>query len=115
MACKDWGHSATPPQDNDAERDMTTSYTLSDIQELTPARSGKDTPSHDGFHEGHGSRVLAGAMAILSQGEDLLGCLNEDTYTRRIPVVFNASIGGHYRHCLDHFTSFLRGVDVGFI
>jgi len=28
-----------------------------------------------------------------------------------VPIAFNASIGGHYRHCLDHFTSLLRGLD----
>ena len=26
-------------------------------------------------------------------------------------MAFNASIGGHYRHCLDHFTSVLGGLD----
>jgi hypothetical protein len=25
----------------------------------------------------------------------------------KVPIAFNASIGGHYRHCLDHFRSLL--------
>ena len=56
-------------------------------------------------------RIVAAALAILAQGEDLLCTLSVDTYTRRVPLAFNASIGGHYRHCLDHFASLLRGLD----
>lgn len=56
-------------------------------------------------------RILGAAIAILAQGEDLLRALSPDSYTRRVPLAFNACIGGHYRHCLDHFTSLLRGLD----
>lgn len=55
--------------------------------------------------------ILDAAIAILTQGEDLLRTLSAESYTRRVPLAFNASIGGHYRHCLDHFTSLLRGLD----
>lgn len=37
--------------------------------------------------------------------------LTPDSYSRRLPVAFNGSIGGHYRHCLDHFSSLLRGTE----
>jgi uncharacterized damage-inducible protein DinB len=40
----------------------------------------------------------------------LLGSLSPELYAAKVPVVFNASIGGHYRHCLDHFTSLLDGI-----
>lgn len=56
-------------------------------------------------------RILDAAIAILAQGEDLLRTLSVECYTRRVPLAFNACIGGHYRHCLDHFTSLLRGFD----
>jgi len=56
-------------------------------------------------------RILDAALAILAQGEDLLHALSEASYTQRVPLAFNASIGGHYRHCLDHFSSLLRGLD----
>ena len=56
-------------------------------------------------------RIVDAAIAILAQGEDLLGALTAESYARRVPLAFNASIGGHYRHCLDHFTSLLRGLD----
>lgn len=62
-------------------------------------------------HDEAARRVLAAAVEILAQGEDLLAALSAENYTRRVPVVFNACIGGHYRHCLDHFTSLLLGLD----
>jgi uncharacterized damage-inducible protein DinB len=60
---------------------------------------------------GHAGHVLNAAVEILTQGEDLLRALNAESFARKVPVVFNASIGGHYRHCLDHFTSFLLALD----
>ena len=60
-------------------------------------------------------RIFEAAGDILHQGEALLGSLSVDAYTRNLPVAFNASIGGHYRHCLDHFSSLLRGIDAGFV
>ena len=56
-------------------------------------------------------RIVSAASAILAQGEDLLRALSVERYTCRVPLAFNACIGGHYRHCLDHFTSLLRGLD----
>jgi len=52
-----------------------------------------------------GPELLRAAIEILSQGEELLSQLSEEAYTRQVPLAFNASIGGHYRHCLDHFRS----------
>ena len=63
----------------------------------------------------HARRILAAATEILRQGELLLGALNREEYTRQIPVAFNGSIGGHYRHCLDHFTSLLTGLEGSFV
>lgn len=56
-------------------------------------------------------RIVQAALAILAQGEGLLRALALESYTRRVPPAFNASIGGHYRHCLDHFASLLHGLD----
>lgn len=58
-------------------------------------------------------RVLAAAIALLGQGEELLEVLSIEGYTRRVGVAFNGSIGGHYRHCLDHFASLLSGCGTG--
>jgi uncharacterized damage-inducible protein DinB len=60
---------------------------------------------------GDAARLLAAADEILRQGELLLAALDAETYGRRVPPAFNASIGGHYRHCLDHFASWARGLE----
>ena len=61
-----------------------------------------------------GNRALIqSAVEILTQGENLLGELDNDQYTTRLPAAFNASIGGHYRHCLDHFQSLLSAAQSG--
>jgi hypothetical protein len=48
---------------------------------------------------------------VLRQGESLLNSLSDENYTRKLPAVFDSAIGEHYRHCLDHFQSLLRGLD----
>ena len=58
----------------------------------------------------HAQHLLDAARAVLHQGSDLLGHISAETYRRKVPSVFNGSIGGHYRHCLDHFTSLLQGI-----
>lgn len=51
--------------------------------------------------------LVHSVLETLEQGEALLTQLSDDDYTRKVAVAFNASIGGHYRHCLDHFRSLL--------
>lgn len=75
---------------------------------LPVAFRSADTEPPPEFSEDH-RRILAAASAILQQGEDLLAVLSATHYTQRVSAVFNGCIGGHYRHCLDHFASLLRG------
>ena len=49
----------------------------------------------------------------LRQGEMLLTEISDEHFTRKLPAAFNASIGGHYRHCLDHFRTLLDAVPQG--
>lgn len=49
------------------------------------------------------SHLRQAVAAVLEQGLTLLDTVDQPTYTERLPQAFNASIGGHYRHCLDHF------------
>jgi uncharacterized damage-inducible protein DinB len=72
-------------------------------------QSSDTTAPEDQFDDAR--RIVNAAIAILAQGEHLLLALSAETYTRRVPSAFNACIGGHYRHCLDHFTSLLRALD----
>ena len=59
--------------------------------------------------------MLSPLREVLDQGLNLLEALDEASYTTKIPKASNASIGAHYRHCLDHFGSLLEGIDDGFI
>ena len=57
--------------------------------------------------------LIDSVLEVLSQGERLLGEISDETYTCKVPVAFNASIGGHYRHCLDHFRSLIDAARKG--
>jgi len=62
-----------------------------------------------------GIRILAAASEILSQGELLLSSVPACVYATKLPVTFQSSIGGHYRHGLDHFSSVLAGLATGLV
>ncbi len=47
---------------------------------------------------------------ILQQGIDFLESLEDAAYTRRVPEAFDSTIGGHYRHCLEHFEPLVEGL-----
>ena len=51
--------------------------------------------------------LIQSVIETLAQGESLLMQLSDEDYTRKVAGAFNASVGGHYRHCLDHFQSLL--------
>src|SRR3974390_1164678 len=53
------------------------------------------------------AELIPAVHEALAQGESLLMELSDEDYTRKAALVFNESIGGHYRHCLDHFRSLL--------
>jgi hypothetical protein len=57
--------------------------------------------------------LIQSVIETLRQGETLLAEISNDVYTRKVPVAFNASIGGHYRHCLDHFRALLDATAAG--
>lgn len=59
------------------------------------------------------SPLVDSAVEILSQGETFLLALDDESYTRRLPAVFTSAMGGHYRHCLDHFECLLDGIAAG--
>ena len=57
--------------------------------------------------------LIDSVLEVLNQGETLLGEIDNESYARKLPAAFNASIGGHYRHCLDHFRSLLDAAIAG--
>jgi hypothetical protein len=57
--------------------------------------------------------LIDAVVEVLNQGENLLAETDNESYVRKLPAAFNASIGGHYRHCLDHFRSLLDSAAAG--
>jgi hypothetical protein len=58
-------------------------------------------------HANESFELIGSVIETLNQGETLLNEITDEFYTRKVAIAFNASIGGHYRHCLDHFRSLL--------
>jgi hypothetical protein len=59
------------------------------------------------------SELLESVLETLHQGEALLLEISPENWARKIPLAFDASIGGHYRHCLDHFRNLLKAAASG--
>lgn len=55
--------------------------------------------------------LIGSVIETLDQGEALLSQITDEAYARKLPAAFNAAIGGHYRHCLDHFRSLLDAAE----
>lgn len=58
-------------------------------------------------------RLVAGCVGVLEQGLALLERLDDRLYndTARLPV--RSGAGSHFRHCLDFYHAFLKGVERG--
>jgi len=73
------------------------------LEDFTPARGLQmETPE-----------LVGAAQDVLLQGLGLLFELRDHTFSRTAGAPFNASIGQHYRHVLEHFHSLIRGQRVG--
>lgn len=59
------------------------------------------------------NHIMNETLHILGQSLSLLGRLDDATYTRTMPPVFQSGIGTHLRHCLDFYGAFLRGIRAG--
>jgi uncharacterized damage-inducible protein DinB len=57
--------------------------------------------------------AITANLAAVEQGVRLLAAINAASYGQRVPLCYNASIGGHVRHIIEHYEAFLRGVDDG--
>lgn len=57
--------------------------------------------------------MIDAVEAVLGQGLKLLDSLDQETYTRALPVANRATIGGHYRHALEHFRQLQSGLETG--
>lgn len=58
-------------------------------------------------------RLIAANLHYLRQAESLLDQLSDEHYARPVASFYNSSVGGHVRHCLEHYQSFLDGAESG--
>jgi len=82
---------------------MSASTTALTLQEF-PA--GIETPNY-------AAELMRATEDVLLQGLTLLFELGDATYSRTAGAPFHASIGGHYRHVLEHFESLIKGLRAG--
>jgi uncharacterized damage-inducible protein DinB len=57
--------------------------------------------------------LLAANRSCLEQGIELLEGLPPQLYNQHCGEVFNSSIGGHFRHNLDHYQALFSGLGAG--
>lgn len=72
-------------------------------------RTQLETETDADNSQGATEPTLAAAMAVLLQAEEFIAQLTPQQYRRCEPLIYNASIGGHFRHCLDHFSTWING------
>lgn len=57
--------------------------------------------------------LIEANTGCLQQGIDFLKTISPEMYVHPCPAVFGSTIGGHFRHNLDHYTAFRRDFDTG--
>jgi len=78
---------------------MSTFSPVEVLEDFTPSREFQTKPTE----------LFAAAQDVLLQGLGLLFELRDHTLSRTAGAPFNASIGQHYRHVLEHFQSLIKG------
>ena len=69
---------------------------------MTPLMSTRDT-----------QRLAEGNLAVLRQALELVRRLSDDEYQGSTPELPRGGVGAHFRHVLDHYDVFLRGLGPG--
>jgi hypothetical protein len=59
------------------------------------------------------NELIEANVLLLNQAAALLTDLPAQTYVKTSPLFLNAAIGGHMRHCLEHYHSLLRDLPEG--
>lgn len=57
--------------------------------------------------------LIEANLSYLDQAERLLGVLDDKAFTHQAAGFYHSTIGGHLRHCLDHYDSFINGLPDG--
>jgi len=59
------------------------------------------------------TELLEANLYLLNQIAELLTRMDSETYVKKSPVFLNSAIGGHVRHCLEHYQSLVTGLPHG--
>ena len=59
------------------------------------------------------NKLIDANLHFLHQAIELVNRLEDTCYSRCEPGFYNSSIGAHLRHCLEHYESFVNGVEKG--
>jgi uncharacterized damage-inducible protein DinB len=62
-----------------------------------------------------GDAVVVPLRAVLAQLAEVVDSLEDEQYTRKGLAHLGASVGGHVRHCLDHVSALLAGIETGVV
>lgn len=57
--------------------------------------------------------LIEANVHYLKQAAELVDRLDDGFYARSEPIFYNSTIGGHLRHCLEHYESFTQGLVQG--
>lgn len=60
-------------------------------------------------------RLALANIRTLQQGIALLGAIDDQSYSHTDPPFYRSGVGGHFRHCLEHYTRLLEGLDSGLV
>lgn len=52
-------------------------------------------------------------LVLLAQGTELIGRLSRENYNLKVTACFNSTIGGHYRHVLEHYQGLMAALGTG--
>ncbi len=58
-------------------------------------------------------KIIEDNIAVLKQGIQLLGRIDNTLYNQPSPQCFSSKIGGHIRHNIDHYLSFIDSYSTG--
>lgn len=58
-------------------------------------------------------RLIRANLHYLKQAEALLNRLDDALFSQPVANFYGSSVGGHLRHCLEHYLSFLAGMESG--
>jgi len=59
--------------------------------------------------------ITKATIEVLDQGLTVLEKISDSDYTTKLELVYNGTIGGHYRHILEHFTTLFESHAEGFV